>query len=238
MHIDWSPFDVYIGRGPGKWGNPFIIGKDGTRADVIAKHTEWLRQQPELVAALPELRDKKLGCHCAPDPCHGDVLARWANQPQKIAIVGSRDYPNLAEVKRYVLGLAPGTVIVSGGARGVDRAGELAAYEAGFGVIIHFPNWQRDGKDAGLLRNGLIVQSADKIVVFWNGFSTGSSHVTMLARASGKPVELFICRRAPKGVTDNPGTLQRLPDNFWGGRNAQPAPKTPAQAAARRQRGR
>lgn len=155
----------------------------------------------------------------------------------KVAIVGSRDYPNLAEVKRYVLGLAPGTVIVSGGARGVDRAGELAAYEAGFGVIIHFPNWQRDGKEAGLLRNGLIVQSADKIVVFWNGISTGSQHVMMVARASGKPVELFTCRRAPKGVSDNPGVLQRLPDGFWG-RKKEAAPLNPVQAAARRQRGR
>jgi hypothetical protein len=27
---------VYIGRGS-KWGNPFVIGRDGTRAEVIAK---------------------------------------------------------------------------------------------------------------------------------------------------------------------------------------------------------
>lgn len=237
MHIDWSPFDVYVGRGKGKWGNPFIIGKDGTRADVIAKHTAWLRNQPALIAALPELRGKKLGCHCAPDPCHGDVLARWANQPQKVAIVGSRDYANLAEVKRYVLGLAPGTVIVSGGARGVDRAGELAAYEAGFQVEIYFPDWRTHGNQAGLLRNGSIVRAADKIVVFWDGKSPGTMHVFALARASGKPVELYTCRRAPKGVSDNPGVLQRLPDGFWG-KKAEAAPLNPVQAAARRQRGR
>jgi hypothetical protein len=73
-----KPFDVYIGRGS-KWGNPFRIGKDGTRADVIRKYEVWLQEQPELLAALPELKGKTLGCFCAPKPCHGDILARLAN---------------------------------------------------------------------------------------------------------------------------------------------------------------
>jgi hypothetical protein len=73
-----SAFDVYIGRGS-KWGNPFRIGKDGTRADVIRKYEAWLQEQPELLAALHELRGKTLGCFCAPKPCHGDILARLAN---------------------------------------------------------------------------------------------------------------------------------------------------------------
>lgn len=69
--------DVYIGR-PSKWGNPFVIGKDGTRDDVIRKYEIWLQQQPHLMAALPELRGKTLVCWCKPAACHGDVLARWA----------------------------------------------------------------------------------------------------------------------------------------------------------------
>jgi len=32
---------VYIGR-PSKWGNPFVIGRDGSRADVIAKYRTWI----------------------------------------------------------------------------------------------------------------------------------------------------------------------------------------------------
>lgn len=70
--------DVYIGR-PSKWGNPFIIGKDGDRSAVIAKYETWLMRQTHLVKALPELKGKTLGCFCAPLPCHGDVLARLAN---------------------------------------------------------------------------------------------------------------------------------------------------------------
>jgi hypothetical protein len=69
---------VYIGR-PSKWGNPFIIGRDGTRAEVIEKYDLWIQTQPELLAALPELKDKVLGCWCKPRACHGDVLARLAD---------------------------------------------------------------------------------------------------------------------------------------------------------------
>lgn len=80
VHCKRDRFDVYIGR-PSKWGNPFLIGKHGTREEVIAKYEVWLRTQPHLVAALPELRGKVLGCWCSPQRCHGDVLARLANQP-------------------------------------------------------------------------------------------------------------------------------------------------------------
>jgi len=67
--------DVRICR-PGPWGNPFRIGRDGTRREVIARYEVWLRSRPNLLARLPELVGKRLGCWCAPLPCHGDVLVR------------------------------------------------------------------------------------------------------------------------------------------------------------------
>ena len=78
VHCKREPHDVYIGR-PSKWGNPFTIGKDGTREEVIIKYLKWLKNQPELIAALPELKGKRLGCWCAPKACHGDMLAKLAN---------------------------------------------------------------------------------------------------------------------------------------------------------------
>lgn len=70
---------VYIGR-PSKWGNPFVIGPGGDRAAVIRRYAEWIVDQPALLLALPELRDKRLGCYCRPEkPCHGDVLAAMAD---------------------------------------------------------------------------------------------------------------------------------------------------------------
>lgn len=77
VHRKREPFDVLIDRTT-KWGNPFVLGKDGTREEVIAKFEAWIQTQPALMAALPELRGKVLGCWCAPKPCHGDVLVRLA----------------------------------------------------------------------------------------------------------------------------------------------------------------
>lgn len=74
-------YDVRIDRTT-RWGNPFRIGRDGTRAEVIAKFEDWIQTQPNLLAALPELRGKRLGCWCKPKACHGDVLARLADQVQ------------------------------------------------------------------------------------------------------------------------------------------------------------
>lgn len=68
-------FDIYIGRGS-KWGNPFLIGKDGDREEVIEKYESWIRNQPELLNSLHEIENKRLGCFCRPKHCHGDVLIK------------------------------------------------------------------------------------------------------------------------------------------------------------------
>lgn len=71
---------VYVGR-PSKWGNPFTIGRDGNRTEVIAKYEEWIVEQPELMAAIRTLRGKNLICWCAPQRCHAEILMRIANRP-------------------------------------------------------------------------------------------------------------------------------------------------------------
>ena len=79
VNVRRSKCDVYVGR-PTPWGNPFKVGPDGTREEVIAKYEAWLRAQPKLMARLPELRGKVIGCWCKPLACHGDVLARFADE--------------------------------------------------------------------------------------------------------------------------------------------------------------
>lgn len=86
VHCKKEPYDVYIGR-PSKWGNPFTH-KAGTKAhyivssreEAIRKYREWILQQPELLASLPELKGKVLGCWCKPQSCHGDVLVELVNK--------------------------------------------------------------------------------------------------------------------------------------------------------------
>src|SRR4051812_25173857 len=73
---------VYVGR-PTVYGNPFLVGRDGTRAEVIALYRRWINEpeQARLRKMVTQaLRNKDLVCWCAPDPCHADVLLEIANE--------------------------------------------------------------------------------------------------------------------------------------------------------------
>jgi hypothetical protein len=70
---------VYVGR-PSKFGNPFEIGKDGSRAEVIRKFEKYLNGNEALIAEVKaELKGKNLICWCAPKACHATVLLQIAN---------------------------------------------------------------------------------------------------------------------------------------------------------------
>ena len=73
------PDAVYVGR-PSKWGNPFKIGKDGPREEVIHMYAGWLQQMHPLLEDIGELRGKDLVCWCAPLSCHADTLLEFANK--------------------------------------------------------------------------------------------------------------------------------------------------------------
>ena len=85
-----DPAVVYVGR-PSNWGNPFLIGRDGTREEVIAKYREYLQTSDRVLAVwiranVHQLRGRTLACWCAPAGgfkgkvlCHGQILAGLAN---------------------------------------------------------------------------------------------------------------------------------------------------------------
>jgi hypothetical protein len=75
VHCKKEKYDIYIGR-PSKWGNPFTIGKDGDRDEVIRKYEEWIKTQSNLLRDLHKLKNKVLGCWCSPKACHGDILIK------------------------------------------------------------------------------------------------------------------------------------------------------------------
>ena len=80
---DFIPFDaIFVGR-PSKFGNPYKIGRDGTRAEVIAKYRCRVLNILMFTDShwLDNLRDHDLVCWCAPEPCHADVLLELANRP-------------------------------------------------------------------------------------------------------------------------------------------------------------
>ena len=86
---------VYVGR-PTKWGNPFVVGRDGTAAECLQMYTALAggllcltsrasvasqeKARAAMEAARRELRGKDLACWCALGrPCHAGVLLEIAN---------------------------------------------------------------------------------------------------------------------------------------------------------------
>ena len=98
VHCQREPFDVYVGRSmlprypqlrATGWGNPFRPARGETDASgSVQRYRAWIMGQPQLLARLPELRGKTLGCWCAPlggltgdlngRICHGEILAALA----------------------------------------------------------------------------------------------------------------------------------------------------------------
>ena len=83
VHHRREEYDVLIDRSTGL-GNPFTIGVDGTREEVIARFEVYAREMLESGAWTREsilaLRGQRLGCWCAPRACHGDVLLNIAEE--------------------------------------------------------------------------------------------------------------------------------------------------------------
>lgn len=81
------PEHVYVGRRvvyvngtfDSPFRNPFAVTKTRSRSQAIAEFEKYLESDPALVARVKEeLSGKTLGCWCAPEACHGDVLANMA----------------------------------------------------------------------------------------------------------------------------------------------------------------
>lgn len=93
VHIRRDSYDLYIGRGS-VWGNPFKIGPDGDRAEVLAKYKEYLLRGEgrHLLQRIDELEAKTLGCFCAErggltvhneTRCHGQLLLQLVELRQR-----------------------------------------------------------------------------------------------------------------------------------------------------------
>lgn len=78
VNLKHESYDVYIGRGS-IFGNPFMIGYDGTRQEVIEQFREWAPRQKKIMDNIHLLKGNRLGCFCKPLPCHGDWYCEVLN---------------------------------------------------------------------------------------------------------------------------------------------------------------
>lgn len=111
----------------------------------------------------------------------------------RIAVIGSRNfvsYNRLAQVLYDVIERHPEPHIVSGGAVGTDSLAQKYAEKMGLSITIHYPDWNRHGKAAGMIRNRKIIEDCDIAVAFWVDESKGTAGAIELCRKLGKPVEI------------------------------------------------
>ena len=106
----------------------------------------------------------------------------------KLAVIGSR---SLSEInfEKYIE-ITP-SVLISGGALGVDSAAERWAANNGIATIIFKPEYERYKRAAPLVRNKKIVESCEMLFAFWDGKSKGTIHTVNYAKRLGKNVKIF-----------------------------------------------
>jgi len=108
----------------------------------------------------------------------------------RLAIIGSRDFPDRARVVRYVGQLSQETVVVSGKAPGVDRWAAEVARRRNMTVEELPADWDRLGRRAGFERNEALVAKVDAVVAFWTTKSRGTAHAILVALRKNKPIRV------------------------------------------------
>ena len=107
----------------------------------------------------------------------------------KVAIIGSRTVKDV-DLSRYIP--PETTLIISGGAIGVDTIAERYADEHGIEKLIIRPEYNLYGKRAPLVRNRLIVDQADLVIAFWDGESRGTAYTVSYAQQRKVPCKMYM----------------------------------------------
>lgn len=115
----------------------------------------------------------------------------------KLIIAGSRDLTVTSEfIEQQIVkfNLSP-YIVISGGANGIDRCGELFAKKLGLNLMIFEANWELHGKSAGPLRNQQMAKEGDALLLIWDGKSRGSNDMRSKMIALNKPIYEVIIER-------------------------------------------
>jgi hypothetical protein len=112
---------------------------------------------------------------------------------KKVIICGTRTFNNQTLFNYWMGILYPkhDIEIISGGAPGADRLGEIYANHNKLGLMVIPANWKKDGKAAGPIRNKGMALMADEVVAFWDGYSRGTMNMISIAKKAGLIVHVI-----------------------------------------------
>lgn len=114
-------------------------------------------------------------------------MSKPGREEMKLAIVGSRTFNDYAILASGILKFTTVSKIISGGAKGADHLAEDFAENWDIPIDIFKPDWDKYGKQAGFIRNQLIVDACDMVVAFWDGKSKGTQDTILKAKKAKKP---------------------------------------------------
>lgn len=100
-------------------------------------------------------------------------------------IAGGRDIHNMAELHFAISQSWIPSVVISGGANGADRLGEIYAEKTGKPLEVYPADWGKYGKSAGPIRNREMANVAEGLIALWDGESRGTKHMIETARGMG-----------------------------------------------------
>jgi hypothetical protein len=124
--------------------------------------------------------------------------------PMVLLVAGSREttrafmHTHLCEaLDQWVAKHGKPSLVIHGGARGIDKMADAWATAAGYTIQVYVPEWKTDkgtvDRGAGLARNTDMVQAATHVVCFWNGKSADTADTIRKTRELGKPLDIYEC---------------------------------------------
>ena len=105
----------------------------------------------------------------------------------RLLVVGSRNIESF-DLSKYINKEV--SLIISGGAKGIDTLAEKYADKHGISKLILRPNYNLYGKSAPLLRNKQMVEICDSVLIVWDGKSNGTKYTIDYAKKRGKDFRL------------------------------------------------
>lgn len=110
----------------------------------------------------------------------------------RVAVVGSRSL-YVDHLEEYLP--QETTMIISGGAAGIDTSAREFALLRGLAFTEFLPDYRRYGRAAPLYRNIRIIQCADLVLAFWDGKSRGTAYVIRKCHEMQVPCRVFCWRK-------------------------------------------
>lgn len=117
----------------------------------------------------------------------------------KLIIAGTRDMtlePVFIQLLMSYFDIPEPHLVVSGGAKGIDKSGEEWAKARGIPIELFVPNWDKHGRKAGPLRNQEMAAHADALLLIWDGMSRGSLSMRQAMWDAKKPVYEVTLRKS------------------------------------------